>query len=357
MRATIMLGIVITCTVIPGYGPDGLQAFSGTPLPIRIGYQSTSSDDWLFLAARDLKLFEKVGLAAQYVPFVAGPPMFDAAKSGNIDVAIVKILPFISGLSQGMDWVMIGIGSEGAYSEGLVVRKDSSVETPADLKGKRIGYFAGSSAHYGLIMTLRQHGISRHHVTLLDMPPGHQMAALRSGEIDAAMVWEPWIQRMVHEANARLLAVEGDLGIYTNVATISVQRDWLMEHRETAIRFIQALVLAYDALKQNHSVAVRAVAHETGTKREWVEQIYRDAPPPNIRLWADPRYIYSLVKGAVFHRRLGYVAKFMFDENVFPKEVDTENVTDPSVVTDALKAVNRANEAVSDAQMRQSGKD
>jgi ABC-type nitrate/sulfonate/bicarbonate transport system substrate-binding protein len=167
------------------------------------------------------------------------------------------------------------------------------------------------------------------------------MAALINGELEAAMVWEPWIQRMVHEANARLVAIEGDLGIYTNVATISVQRDWLVKNRETAVRFLHALILAYDALKKNHSIAVRAVVQETGTKREWVEQIYRDAPPPNIHLWADPRYIYSLVKGAVFHRRLGYVATFMADENVFPKEMDTDNVLDPTVITEALKTVKR----------------
>jgi ABC-type nitrate/sulfonate/bicarbonate transport system substrate-binding protein len=160
-------------------------------------------------------------------------------------------------------------------------------------------------------------------------------------QLEAAMVWEPWIQRMVHEANGRLIAIEGDIGIYTNVAGISVQRQWLLENRETAVRFLQALILAYDALQKNHTVAIRAVVEETGTKREWVEQIYRDAPPPNIHLWADRRYLYSLAKGAVFHRRLGYVARFMFHENVFPKEVDTEDVLDPSVIVEALKTIKR----------------
>jgi ABC-type nitrate/sulfonate/bicarbonate transport system substrate-binding protein len=335
----VIIGLMFAISIGSRLGVP--EAFAETRLPIKIGYQSTSSDDWLFLAARDLKLFEKTGLAPEYVPFVAGPPMLAAANSGKIDVAIVKILPFLSGLSQGVDWVMIGIGSEGAYSEGLVVRKDSGIESPGDLKGKRIGYFAGSSAHYGLIMTLRQHGISRGQVTLVDMPPEQQMAALMRKELDAAMVWEPWIQRMVHEVNARLVAIEGDLGIYTNVACISVQRQWLLENRETAVRFLQALILAYDALQKNHSVAIRAVVQETGTKKEWVEQIYRDAPPPNIHLWADRRYLYSVAKGAVFHRRLGYVARFMFNENVFPKEVDTDDALDPSVVIEALKTVKR----------------
>jgi ABC-type nitrate/sulfonate/bicarbonate transport system substrate-binding protein len=181
----IIRAIGITIVLSTELGQCALQALAETRLPIKIGYQSTSSDDWLFFAARDLKLFEKVGLMPEYVPFVAGPPMITAAQSGNIDVAIIKVLPFLSGLAQGVDWVMIGIGSEGAYSEGLVAGKESGITTPGDLKGKRIGYFAGTSAHYGLIMTLRQHGISRHQVKLFDMPPEDQISALKNGELDA----------------------------------------------------------------------------------------------------------------------------------------------------------------------------
>src|SRR5262245_4996205 len=94
-------------------------------LPLKIGYQSTSSDDWLLFAARDLKLFEKVGLALEYITFEAGPPMIAAAMNESIDAAIVKVAPLLEGLSQGLDWVVIGIYSEGAYSESLLARKNS----------------------------------------------------------------------------------------------------------------------------------------------------------------------------------------------------------------------------------------
>jgi ABC-type nitrate/sulfonate/bicarbonate transport system substrate-binding protein len=340
-KSRVMMIVGMMLVLFKGHEWTVSVACAEDLLPIKIGYQSVSSDDWLLFAARDLKLFEKAGLAPEFIPFIAGPPMIAAAKNHSIDLAIVKVLPFLSGLGQGLDWVMIGIHSEGAYSEGLVVRRDSGIESPGDLRGKRVGYFAGSSAHYGLIMTLRQHGISRNQVTLVDLPPAKQMDALVNEELDAAMVWEPWIQRMVHEGNARLIALEGDLGIYTNVSSISVQRGWLLENRETAMRFLHALIMAYDALQKNHAVAIGAVVAETGTKKEWVEQIYRDAPPPNIHLWADRRYLYSLRRGSVFHRILGYVARFMEVENLFPKTVDTDDVLDASVITDTLKTLNR----------------
>src|SRR5574339_964634 len=93
---SVVVGLILA--VLSGHGLIVHRAFAETPLPIKIGYQSSSSDDWLLFAARELKLFEKVGLAPEYVPFIAGPPMIAAAKNRSIDVAIVKILPYLGGL-------------------------------------------------------------------------------------------------------------------------------------------------------------------------------------------------------------------------------------------------------------------
>lgn len=338
---TVLVVIGMTVVLFLGTGLVAHQAWADSPLPLRLGYQSSSADNWLLFTARDLKLFDGVGVALEFVPFDAGPPMIEATKGKAIDMAIVKAMPFLIGLSEGADWVMIGIHSEGAYSEGLVARKDSGILTPGDLGGKRIGYYKHSSAHYGLAMLLRQYGISRDQVHLVNLSPPEQLAALANNEIDAAMVWEPWIQRMVHDTNARAIATEGDLGIYTNVAGIAVRREWLRHNRETAVRFLRALIMAYDALEKDHSVAVHEMAREIGVEEEWVEQIYRDAPPPQLHLWADSRYAYSLVRGAAFHRRLGYLAKFLFDEQLLPRQVPTLDVLDASVIVEALMTSKR----------------
>ena len=162
-------------------------------------------------------------------------------------------------------------------------------------------------------------------------------------EIDAAMAWEPWIQRMVHEANARIIATkEGDLGIYTNVASYSARRDWLRDHRATAVRFLRALVMAYGVLHKDPTVGILALAEETGMKQAWVETIYRDAPPPKIYEWTNPRYDHALVKGSVSHRRLGALATFLFEERVIPHPVDVSEAMDISLITEALEAWKRS---------------
>ncbi len=328
MHLTIMFLLVV------GLAFKAPWASAQAPLPITIGYQATA--DWLLFTARELKLFERVGLAPTYVKFVAAAPMIAAAESKSIDVATVGSVPFLIGLSQGVDWVMIGIHSEGAYAEGFVARKDSGIDRLADLKGKRIGYVRGSTTHYAVMMALRQLGLRPDQVTLLDMAPAEQVAAMAKRELDAAVAWEPWMQRMVHEANARIIATEGDLGIYTNVASYSARRDWLRDNRGTAVRFLGALVMAYGALQKDPMVGVRALAGEMGIKEAWAETIYQDAPPPKIYEWANARYDYSLVKGSAFQRRLGHLATLLFHEKVLPKPVDLRDALDASVITEAL---------------------
>ena len=332
VRPPVHLAIVIL--LVAGLAATAPRAAAQAPLPITIGYLAGS--DWLLYTARDLKLFEKEGLAPAYVTFPAGVPMIAAAQSKSIDVGALGVVPFMLGLSQGVDWVMIGL-AEGAYSQGIVAGKDSGIETPADLRGKKIGYFRGSGAQYGLAMALRQSGIRPDQVTLLHMTPAEQLGALTKKKIDAAMVWEPWMQRMIHESGGRIIATEGDLGIYLNVSGLAVRRDWLRENRETAVRFLRALLAAYDVLQRDNRVAIDAGARATGISEAMAETIYQDTPPARMQLWADPRYRYSLVKGSPLDRQLGYLAAFLLEEGIIAKPVDLRGAMDATVIEDALK--------------------
>ena len=336
MRRTMLLMVIGMTVVLSAVGAFAApRAFAQGRLPITIGYQE--APDWLLFVARDLKLFEKAGLAPNFVKFPAGPPMIEAVRNGSLDLASVGSVAFVMGVSQGVDWVMIGVNPEGAYSQGLVARKDSGIKTPADLKGKRVGLFKGATAQFGLMMLMRQHGIRPDQVTLIHMSPEEQVLALDNKTIDAAMVWEPWMHRMVHGSHARIIETEGNIGVYTNVDGYSVQRQWLRDHRETARRFLRALMMANDVVQKDPKIAIRLWAREMGIKDAWAEAIYEDVPPPLIDEWTNPRYTYSLVKGSSLHRRIGFLATYMLEEKLIAKPADVSDMMDVSVIAEVLK--------------------
>ena len=302
---------------------------------ISIGYQE--QPDWLMFVAREQRLFEKLGLSPTFVKFPGGTPMIEAARDGVIDVASVGAIALLLGISRGLDWTVIGVNPEGPYSQGLVARKDADIHRPADLRGKRVGVFKGSTAQFGLLMLMRQHGLQRHSLTTVFLTPEEQVAALKDSRIDAAMVWEPWMQRMIHGLGARLITTEGDLGVHTNVDGYTVRRSWLQANRPTAVRFITALLMAHDAIRKDPSIAVRGWAADMAIKKSWAETVYENVPPPLIHEWTNPRYSFALVKDSALYRSLAYLSEFMIEEKLISQPVETDDVLDPSVVTEALR--------------------
>jgi ABC-type nitrate/sulfonate/bicarbonate transport system substrate-binding protein len=186
-------------------------------------------------------------------------------------------------------------------------------------------------------MMLRQHGLARGQVTPVYLLPAEQLAALKEGRIDAAIAREPWVQRMIHGADAKLIITEGDLGIYTNVEGYAVERSWLRANRQTAVRFVQALLLASHIVSKDPAIAVRGWAADFGIKEAWAEAIFHNVPPPLIHEWTNPRYNYGLVKDSPLHRSLGYIAAFLYEQRLIPNPVETHNVMDASIVAEALR--------------------
>lgn len=329
-RATLL-----TAAALPFAATRSAQAQSAA-LPITLGLQTDSH--WLTIEAQKKGLFEKAGLKPNYIKFAAGAPMMAAAQSKSIDVATVGLVPFLAGVGQGIPWVAIGFHVAGGLGEGILARKNSGIRTLADLKGKRIGYFRASTAHYGLYMALKKNQIAANEVTLLSMAPAQQLAAMRAGEIDAASVWEPWMHKMVADADAQLISTETDIGVITAASTLAVRREWLAENRETARRLIQGSLLAYQSLQVDPKPAIQQFAADVGISEQWSSDIYKEVPPVEITKWTDPAYEYSLAKGGKMEHALVELAAFLHEEKVVPRPIEVDGLLDPSVVAEVLKA-------------------
>ncbi|KAK6022584.1 hypothetical protein OSTOST_11704 [Ostertagia ostertagi] len=167
------------------------------------------------------------------------------------------------------------------YSELKTLVVAPGYKTPADLKGKRIGYAAGTGSEVYTHELLKRIGLTKADVTLVNLRPQDMIAAAASGSIDAYNIWEPYVAngRKALGDKAKLLALEN---VYSETFNVVVTDDYARKNPKLLASFLRALLDAERWLKANREDAITLVASLTGMKREDLAEV-----------WGD--YIYELV--------------------------------------------------------------
>ena len=108
-------------------------------------------------------LLEIAGLAKdlpykiEWSSFTSGPPLLEAMSIGSVDLGSVGDTPPIFAQAANAN-VLYVAGSRITNGQGILVPANSGIRSIADLKGKRVGFTKGSSAHNVVIATLEKAG-------------------------------------------------------------------------------------------------------------------------------------------------------------------------------------------------------
>ncbi len=177
-----------------------------------------------------------------------------------------------------------GVGRDDADVEavGEAVAQDvARREQPADLKGKRIGYTAGTGSEDYTHELLKRLGLAKTDVTLVNLRPQDMIAALASNSIDAYNIWEPYIANGRKALGDKVKIIDLD-SVYSETFNIVVTQDYAAKNPKVTVAFLKALLQAEQWLKANREEAITLVAGLTGMKREDLAEVWND-------------YIYELV--------------------------------------------------------------
>ncbi|MGB9859707.1 MAG: ABC transporter substrate-binding protein, partial [Moorellaceae bacterium] len=86
----------------------------------------------------------KAGYKVDWQPFSLGPMVSEAFAAGHLDVGVMGDFPAFIGRSAGTDYQIVSIASTAPNALAVVVRKDSSIRSIAELKGKKVGTTRGA---------------------------------------------------------------------------------------------------------------------------------------------------------------------------------------------------------------------
>lgn len=180
------------------------------PKEIRIGFQKAG----LFPAVKQRGTLEKIfkarGIEVRWVEFQFGPPILEAINTGNVDFGYTGDAPPIFAQAARANLLYVAAVPSIGYNQGIVVPDTSPIKTLADLKGKKVGFGKGSSAHNTIIAALEKAGLTYADITPLYLGPADAVAAFAGGNVDAWAIWDPYLA-LAENGKVRVIAFSKDV--------------------------------------------------------------------------------------------------------------------------------------------------
>jgi sulfonate transport system substrate-binding protein len=213
---------------------------------IRIGYQKNGV---LVIARQQAALenhFRPAGIAVKWVEFSSGPPMLEAMNVGSIDYGAVGDSPPVFAQSAGAA-IVYAAGQPITNGQGILVSANSSIRSIADLKGKRVGFTKGSSAHNIIVQTLEKAGLTYADITPVYLTPPDAGPAFANGSIDAWSIWDPYFAIGETKQNGRILV---------NASEITKTNSFYIANRDFA---------------KNHGPILQQIIDVTSSTANWAE--------------------------------------------------------------------------------------
>ena len=181
-----------------------VSARAGGP-ELRIGYQKSSVN---LMVVRERKLLEArlPGVPTKWVEFPAGPQILEALAVGSLDFGFTGDTPPVFAQAAGKDIWYAGLEPPKPASSAILVPSDSTIRTLADLKGRRVGFQKGSSAHFLVVRAVQKGGLQWSDITPVTLTPSDARAAFERGALDAWGIWDPYYAAAEIDGKARVLS-------------------------------------------------------------------------------------------------------------------------------------------------------
>ena len=226
--------------------------------------------------AKDLGFFKTHGIDADVSYTSAGKLAMDAVNGNGVQYGVVVDMNVAQTLYRSDDVVVLCEISESAGSIKLLARVDHGIKTAADLKGKKIAVLFGVNIHVFLDKYLKGKGI-KGEVELVNLQPPQAAAALRTGAVDAAILWQPTVYKLQKELGDRLITLTDDPTNYWSYKMLlAAKRSYFEKHKDEARRMVESLVEADDYIRSHPDDAQAFLAKHLELELDAVRGFYKE---------------------------------------------------------------------------------
>ena len=274
-RAVIALPLVILLLILihPGCGGNSDESSNHVVIVGSAWYGHAPA--WIGI---EEGIFEKAGLDVEFKVVAKSAERLPVIASGDAHFASLGEIAMLTHMAHGNDtFYWVGNQNIAPGFEALVGRP--GVKTWEDLRGKRIGLTAISSVDITVRLLLAANGLDpEEDVEILNVDPAAMAEAFRSGAVDAAAIWKPYLDDILRIEGVTVLGWDTDTSIYEKFKTMTgpdvlvMSRRWADADPARAKKFMQAYFEAVARLKAAPDEMAK-MAVERGYVQESVETV------------------------------------------------------------------------------------
>jgi len=289
MIGSLVRSVAVSLVAVLGWASAPPAAFAqAKPDIVRLGFYG-GPRPWVI--GKATQMFDKdLGTKVEWIQFSSGADALTALASGQVDISRMGSTPTVAAIARGLSIEMIAISGVIATSERLIAKV--GIKSPADLRGKRIAYPPGSTAHYALMAALKVAKLAASDVTLLSLKPAEMLAAWHRGDIDAAYVWGPFSHQMEGAGGTQILATK-DLqsnGYYVWNDYV-VRKDFAKRYPELVVQFLKTFEKTVEMYKADTAAMVKLIAGHLGQDESAVADTMAGLTFPTLREQLSPQFL------------------------------------------------------------------
>jgi NitT/TauT family transport system substrate-binding protein len=258
--------------------------------------------------ARDHGFFQQAGLRVKLVAIDQGSTAVAGIVSDSLQISTSLPTNFIQAYANGVDVVVIA--NSHIYPTpnevDVLVRTGGDITTLAGLVGRRVAVNGLQGVqHLLLLHALQVASIDPAQVRFIEVGFPQMADALKSGQVDAATISEPYLQRIVaSQIGRRLIDLQSDIPAGTMGTVYIATRDWVAANPGTVQAFRTALSQAVQAIHDNPQIATDSVMTALHVDPAvaallHVPNLATAAAPQQMRFWADLMWQEHVLTGPV----------------------------------------------------------
>ena len=244
--------LVLSACAVPGTEPE--------PEPVKLKVLTLTYLSFApFFIAQEEGYFADEKLEVEFVSFKRSSEAVVPLVQGELDVLAGTIsFGLLNAMARGSNMQFVAdrgyVEAAGCVNGGIVARRQliegGQLDTLDQIEDMRVAVNPAASRGYLVDLVLEQAGLTYDDIEVVDVSNPALIGAMANGTIDLAVTSEPWVTRLIDEADAEMWLPYGEIAPGFQMGYVAYGPNLLEENRDAGQRFMNAYLRAVRQYKE-----------------------------------------------------------------------------------------------------------